>query len=319
MKVLFVNSTHKILLEKLQKAGFFCDYRPQISRSEIETIVHNYDGVVIRSKISFDKDLIDKALRLKFIARVGAGLENIDLPYAAAKQILCLNSPEGNRDAVAEHALGMLLALFNNLPRANVEVKSGFWRREANRGIELKGKTVGIIGYGNMGAAFAQRLQGFGVRVISYDKYKTDYADGFTQEVDLEQIFEQSDVLTLHVPLTEETTYLFDNQFIRRFLKNIFLINTSRGKVVQTRALVSALRQGKVLGAALDVLEYENKSLEHSQPKKWAEEFQQLIDFEQVILSPHVAGWTHESKIKLAEILADKIIDWKLKREASEM
>jgi D-3-phosphoglycerate dehydrogenase len=235
-------------------------------------------------------------------------MENIDVTYAESKGIKCLHAPEGNRDAVAEHAVGMLLALFNNIPRADKEVREGKWIREGNRGIELMGKTVGIIGYGNMGSAFAERLKGFGVKVLVYDKYKKDFGNEFVRETSLEDIFDQADVLSLHTPLTPETTYLVDDAFLKKFRKNIYVINTARGKCLNTTDLVNNLDSGKVSGACLDVLEYEMVSFENLDVHALPEAFQRLIKSDKVILSSHIAGWTHESNEKIAEILAKKIV-----------
>jgi len=308
-KILFVDSTHQILPEKLSNAGFYCDYKPDIEEKEINKIISEYEGLIIRSKIKIDKTIIDKATNLKFIGRVGAGLENIDTPYAENKGIKCFNSPEGNRDAVGEHALGMLLCLFNNIIKADTEVRNGQWIREENRGTEIKGKTVGIIGYGNMGSAFAQRLKGFGAQVIAYDKYKFNYSDEYVTEKTLDDLFNKTDILSLHVPLTDETHLMVDDQFIHQFKKNIYLINTARGKVLKTKDLVKNLQSGKILGAALDVLEYEKTSFEslHSN-EELPDAFSYLIKSNRVILTPHIAGWTHESNVKLSEFLADKII-----------
>jgi D-3-phosphoglycerate dehydrogenase len=309
IKILFVDSTHQILPEKLSNAGFYCDYNPDIEEKEINEIISEYDGLIIRSKIKIDKTIIDKATNLKFIGRVGAGLENIDIPYAENKGIKCFNSPEGNRDAVGEHALGMLLCLLNNIIKADTEVRNGQWIREENRGTEIKGKTVGIIGYGNMGSAFAQRLKGFGAQVIAYDKYKFNYSDEYVTEKTLDDLFNKTDILSLHIPLTDETHLMVDDQFIHQFKKNIYLINTARGKVLKTEDLVKNLQSGKILGAALDVLEYEKTSFEslHANEKLPAA-FNYLIKSNRLVLTPHIAGWTHESNIKLSDFLADKII-----------
>jgi len=308
-KILFVDSTHEILSDKLAKAGFICDYKPEINGNEIINIIPNYEGLVIRSKIKVDKSFIDKATNLKFIGRVGAGLENIDVEYAEKKGIKCFNSPEGNRDAVGEHALGLLLCLLNNVLKADAEVRKGLWIRENNRGTEIKGKTVSIIGYGNMGGAFAQRLRGFGAHVIAYDKYKFNYSDEYVTEKTLNDIFEETDILSLHIPLTDETQFMINDHFINQFKKNIYLINTARGKVVKTDDLIKNIRSGKVIGAALDVLEYEQTSFEnlHS-AEKIPETFEYLTKSDRVLLTPHIAGWTHESNIKLSEFIADKII-----------
>jgi D-3-phosphoglycerate dehydrogenase len=290
--------------------GFQCVDFTGYNSDDCKHIIGDYFGAVIRSKITFDADMLSAATQLRFIARVGAGMESIDVEYAKSKGIVCFNSPEGNRDAVAEHALGMLLNLLNNLNRADAEVRKGIWRREANRGIEIKGKTIGIIGYGNMGGAFAQRLKGFGCNVLAYDKYKTGFSDEFVTECDMETIFAEINILSLHVPLTAETRYLVNEEYIRKFRNNIWLINTSRGPVVNTASLVEALKSGKVSGAALDVLEYEKTSFEAMDAEAFPEPLKQLVSFENVILSPHIAGWTVESKYKLAKVLADKIRAW---------
>lgn len=306
-KILFVDDTHPILKEELTAMGFQCDDFTGISSEECRQIIGEYFGAVIRSKITFDVEMLKAASQLKFIARVGAGMESIDVDYAKEKGIECFNSPEGNRDAVAEHALGMLLSMMNNLNRADKEVRNGIWRREANRGIEIKGKTIGIIGYGNMGGAFAQRLMGFSCNVLAYDKYKTGFSDEFVTESNMDRIFDESDILSLHVPLTAETRYLVDEVYLNRFCKNIRLINTSRGPVVNTAGLVEALKTGKVQGAALDVLEYEKTSFEAMDAQAFPAPLKYLAEAENVILTPHIAGWTVESKYKLAKVLADKI------------
>jgi D-3-phosphoglycerate dehydrogenase len=309
MNVLFVDSTHDRLPEKLSQSGFNCDYKPDIKPEDIIKIIPKYDGIIIRSKIRIDKTIIDEAINLKFIGRVGAGLENIDVEYANQKGIKCFNSPEGNRDAVGEQALGMLLALFNNILKADFEVRGGKWIREGNRGLEIKGKTIGIIGYGNMGGAFAQRLKGFEANVIAYDKYKLDYSNEYVTEKGLEDLFEQTDILSINVPLTEETQFMVNDEFINRFKKDIYIINTARGKVLKTEDLVKNMKSGKVLGAALDVLEYEQVSFENLHADNdLPEAFQYLINSKNVVLTPHIAGWTRESNIKLSEFLADKII-----------
>lgn len=307
MKILFLDSNHPLLHETLQKAGHTCDLNYQWTKEEIINSIHLYDGIVIRSKIKITKEIIDKALKLKFIARAGAGMENIDVEYAESKGVRCLHAPEGNRDAVGEHAIGMLLSLFNNLCRANKEVREGKWIREGNRGIELMGKTVGIIGYGNMGSAFAERLKGFGVKVLAYDKYKSSFGNNFIIESTLDQIFEQVDVISLHTPLTEETHYMINDSFINNFKKNIYIINTARGKCLNTADLVKNIKSGKVAGACLDVLEYEVISFENLDAANLPEPFQYLIQSEKVMLSPHIGGWTIESNQKIARVLAEKI------------
>ncbi|MCE9540185.1 MAG: 2-hydroxyacid dehydrogenase [Bacteroidetes bacterium] len=307
MNILFLDSNHPLLHETLQKAGHICDLNYQWTKDEILNSIHLYDGIVIRSKIKITKEIIDKALKLKFIARAGAGMENIDVEYAESKGVQCLHAPEGNRDAVAEHAIGMLLSLFNNLCRANKEVRKGKWIREGNRGIELMGKTVGIIGYGNMGSAFAERLKGFGVTVLVYDKYKSNFGNDFIIESTLDSIFEQADVISLHTPLTEETHYMINDSFINNFKKNIYIINTARGKCLNTADLVKNIKSGKVAGACLDVLEYEVLSFENLNVVNLPEPFQYLMQSEKVMLSPHIGGWTIESNQKIASVLAEKI------------
>jgi D-3-phosphoglycerate dehydrogenase len=306
-KILFIDNAHAALIEDLSSAGFQCDYFPDYTLKDYEDVIASYVGVIIRSKIRMDQQMIDKAVNLKFIGRVGAGMESIDVAYAESKGIACLNSPEGNRDAVGEHAVGMLLCMFNKLNIADSQMRAGIRDREANRGIEIKGKTIGIIGYGNMGSAFAQRLQGFEANVIAYDKYKKDFGNEYVQEVSLDEVFASADVLSIHLPLNDECRYMIDEAFIAQFQKNFFLINTARGGVVKTDALVEALKQDKILGACLDVIEYENFSFEGIETGDLPPAYHYLIHAENVLLSPHVAGWTHESKYKLARVLADKI------------
>jgi D-3-phosphoglycerate dehydrogenase len=260
--VLFIDSVHPRLQKELEAAGFTCDLHYEWDREKIAKELPNYIGVVIRSRIKLDKELIDMGTNLKFIARAGAGMENIDVHHAHTKGIHCIHAPEGNRDAVGEHALGMLLSLFNNICRANQQVRNLEWIREGNRGVELQGKTVGIIGYGNMGSAFAQRLKGFGVNVLAYDKYKKSFSDDYAKEATLEELFERTDVLSLHIPLTDETKYMINSSFLEKFRKNIYVINTARGKALKTDDLVAQIKKGKVLGACLDVLEYESLSFE---------------------------------------------------------
>lgn len=308
-KILFIDDAHTTLIDELRLAGFQCDYFPDYSLTDYEKIIPDYFGIIIRSKILMDQKMIDKAKNLAFIGRVGAGMESIDVEYAASKGIACLNSPEGNRDAVGEHALGMLLCLFNKLKFADLQIREGIRDREGNRGIEIKGKTIGIIGYGNMGSAFAQRLKGFEANVIVYDKYKKDFSNECVTEVSLSGIFAHADIVSFHVPLTEETNYMFDEAFIQKFKKDFYLINTSRGGVVKTDALVDALKRGKVKGACLDVIEYEKFSFEEMKISELPPAYRYLIKSDNVLLSPHVAGWTVESKYKLAKVLADKIIE----------
>ena len=308
-RILITDDIHPVLCEKLRDAGMQCDVLTDLDYDGILQIVGQYDALVVRSKIAIDRNFIDNALNLKCIGRVGAGMETIDVAYAESRGIRCLNSPEGNRTAVGEHAVGLLLALFNKICKADCEVRCGKWLREDNRGLEVSGKTVAIIGFGNMGSSFARCLSGFGCRIIAYDKYKTGYAPDYVKEVSLPQVFEQADVVSFHVPLTDETHYYADQSFFNAFRKNIYLLNTSRGAVVQTSALVEALKNGKVSGAALDVLEYENMAKDGLGSDNMPEEMKYLIGCQNVVLTPHVAGWTVESKVKLASVLADKIIN----------
>ncbi|HXP50341.1 MAG TPA: 2-hydroxyacid dehydrogenase [Bacteroidia bacterium] len=307
-KVLFIDSVHTRLQKELEAAGLVCDMQYEWDRGTIASKLPEYIGIVIRSRIKLDKELISKGTNLKFIARAGAGMENIDVEFAETKGIKCLHAPEGNRDAVGEHALGMLLALLNNICRANNEVRQGHWIREGNRGTELQGKTIGIIGYGNMGSAFAQRLKGFGVNVLAYDRYKKNFSDEFAKEAPLQELFEKADVLSLHIPLTDETRFMVDGAFLEKFRKNIYVINTARGKVLKTDGLVECMKKGKVLGACIDVLEYESLSFEGLDQNKLPEAFQYLLKSDRVILTPHIAGWTHESNEKISAVLAQKIL-----------
>jgi D-3-phosphoglycerate dehydrogenase / 2-oxoglutarate reductase len=306
-KVLFIDTVHPVLQDDLMSFGYDCDHFEYHTEEDYANIIHRYAGVIVRSKIKLDKTILSRGTNLKFIARVGAGMENIDVEYARSKGIQCLNAPEGNRDAVGEHAVGMLLMLLNNMRKADREVREGIWIREGNRGVEIDGKTIGIIGYGNMGSAFARRLCGFGTTVLAYDKYKSNYSDQYVTETDMQTIFDKTDILSLHVPLTEETTWLVNDHYISRFKKPIFLINTARGKVLKTSDLVRNLKTGKVRGAALDVLEYEKLSFEDIDQDSLPDDFKYLIQSDNVVLSPHIAGWTHESNYKMAKVIAGKI------------
>lgn len=300
---------HPAFTELLVKEGFLIFDATKFSREQILDIIHEYHGMAVRSRILIDRELIDKAQNLKFIARAGAGMESIDTEYAALKSVECINSPEGNRDALAEHAVGMLLSMMNRLHIADREVRAGKWVREGNRGHELGGKTVGIIGYGNMGSAFAKRLKGFDVHVIAYDKYKTGFSNEFVKEVSLEILFKESNVLSLHIPLTEESRYMVNDTFINAFQHSIYLINTARGKILDTSSLVRGIESGKIISAALDVLEYENTSFENllTNTDSTPLPLKYLLNSEKVILSPHIAGWSFESNEKIARILVDKI------------
>jgi D-3-phosphoglycerate dehydrogenase len=307
-KVLFIDSNHPILHETLINAGFECDLFWDKPKEELINLIPFYDGIVIRSKFKITAEIIDTAKNLKCIARAGAGMENIDVDYATQKGIACVHAPEGNRDAVGEHAVAMLLNLFNNINKADRELRNGKWIREGNRGIELKGKTVGIIGFGNMGSSFANCLLGFGCTILVYDKYKKNFGNNKIKEVSLEVIFEHADIISLHTPLTDETNYLLNNSFFTSFKKSIYVINTARGKCLNTSDLVENMKSGKVLGACLDVLEYESVSFEQINSDEIPKPLQYLIHSDKTILTPHIAGWTHESNIKIAEVLARKII-----------
>jgi D-3-phosphoglycerate dehydrogenase len=309
-KVLFVDNVHPILKDRLSSRGILCIDGTKMSRTEIEMELMYAFGIVIRARFTLDKEFLKSAKQLKFIARSGSGLENIDQSYCKERNILLFNSPEGNRNAVAEHALGMLLTLLNKINQADKQVKNGVWDREENRGEELDGKTIGLIGYGNNGAAFAKKLRGFDVKVLAYDKYKTGFGDHFVQECTLEAIFQQVDVVSFHIPLNKETKYFANDAFFDSFSKPVRLLNLSRGKIVNTKDLVSALKTKKVVGACLDVLEFETKSFESFFEQHLPEEFDYLIHSENVILTPHVGGWTTESYFKLSNVLADKILDW---------
>lgn len=306
MKILHLDTNHPLLIEQFSELGFENHEDYTSSKSEVEEKIHLYDGIVIRSRFSIDKTFLDKATNLKFIGRVGAGLENIDCDYAESKGIELIAAPEGNRNAVGEHTLGMLLSLFNKLNKADAEVRQGKWLREENRGIELDGKTVGLIGYGNMGKAFAKKLRGFDVEVIFHDLLQ-GIEDENASQVSLQELQQKADVLSLHTPQTELTINMVNEEFINQFAKSFWIINTARGKSVVTKDLVSALQSGKVLGAGLDVLEYEKSSFENLFTGDLPEDFQYLVQAENVLLSPHVAGWTVESKIKLAQTIVDKV------------
>jgi D-3-phosphoglycerate dehydrogenase len=308
-KVLFIDSVHAILEERLAKLGVICEHDYTSNKQEIEAKINNYQGVVIRSRFTLDTTFFDAATNLKFVARSGAGLENIDVTYAEKKGVKIIHSPEGNMDAVGEHSIGALLMLFNQLKKGDEEVRKGIWDREGNRGLELSGKTVGIIGYGFMGSSLAKKLMGFDVTILAYDKYKTSFSSNYIQEVSLEELKTKADIISIHLPLTEETNYYIDTHFINSCAKPFYLINTARGNHVKTADLVQALKSGKILGACLDVLEYETKSFETISAEQLPQDFVYLTQSENVILSPHVAGWTVESYIKLSSVLADKIED----------
>ncbi|WP_040279336.1 2-hydroxyacid dehydrogenase [Psychroserpens damuponensis] len=306
MKILHLDQNHPLLIEQLNALGYTNDEDYTSPKEAIENKIHQYDGFIIRSRFKIDAPFLDAAKHLKFIGRVGAGLENIDCEYAAHKGIKLIAAPEGNRNAVGEHSLAMVLSLFNKLNTADRDVRLGKWQREENRGLELDGKIVGLIGYGNMGKAFAKKLRGFDVEVLCYD-LKENVGDENAKQVSLKELQNKADVLSLHTPETPLTINMINSEFIDGFKKSFWLINTARGKSVVTNDLVSALETGKILGAGLDVLEYEKSSFENLFTTEMPNAFKYLIAAENVILTPHVAGWTIESKEKLAQTIVDKI------------
>ena len=305
--ILITDNVHQIMIETFEKSGYTCDYFPDYNSDQVLNSIEKYVGIIINSKTKIFRKEIDRAKKLKFIGRLGSGMEIIDVEYAKSKGIKSFSVPEANCDAVGEHAIGMLLSLFNNLNNADKEVRNFQWNREKNRGFEISGKTIGIIGCGNMGYSFAKKLKGFDARVIAYDKYKKSYGDSYVEETDLCTLQKEADILSMHVPLTEETRYMFNQSFIDTFHKKFFLINTARGPIVDTKSLISGLQSQKIKGAVLDVLEYEESSFEKIDLNTNTD-FQTLIKFHNVLLSPHIAGWTIESKFKLSKVLADKII-----------
>jgi D-3-phosphoglycerate dehydrogenase len=301
-KILIADDIHPIFIEEVEADGYLCDYQPKIKLDEALQIIGGYEGLVIRSKFNVDQQVMDAGKNLRFICRAGAGMDNVDDAYALQKGIKLINASEGNMDAVGEHCIGMLLALMNNFKIADAEIRAGEWKREANRGYELKGKTVGIIGYGFMGKSFAKKLSGFEVNVIAYDKYKTGFSDKYAREVSMEEIVKHSDVLSLHIPLTAETDGLVNDEYLFHFKKPIFFINASRGKVAKVQAILNAIKQGKILGAGLDVLEVEKFPALAGQ--EW---FDELMQSNKVILTPHIAGWTFDSYRRISEVMADKL------------
>jgi D-3-phosphoglycerate dehydrogenase len=310
MKILALDSNHELLNQGLRDAGFVVEEDYHSPKETLLEKMDSYDGIIIRSRIPLDKEFLEKATQLKFIGRVGAGLENIDEEYAAQRGIILFNAPEGNRDSVAEHTVAMLLILLHRIRIADSEVRTGIWKREENRGDEMMHKTIGIIGYGNMGKAFAQRLKGFEVEVICYD-ILPHKGDENARQVELAELFEKADIISLHTPQTPSTKGMINANFLMNFKKPIYFINTARGKSVITRDLVEALQNGKIKGACLDVHEYEKSSFENMNLEELPPDFQYLIQSDQVILTPHIAGWTIQSKQKLAEVILNKIVDWK--------
>lgn len=311
-KVLFIDEVHESLWNGLTELGFECIDGTSLRLDEAKIAAQNAYGIVIRSRFTMNEDFLSTANELAFIARSGAGMENIDVQYCQINNIELFNAPEGNRQAVAEHALGMLLALFNKLIQGNAQVRNGVWDREGNRGVELSGKTVGIIGYGNNGSSFARVLSGLGCEVLAYDKYKKGFGNEYVNESSLDRIKEEADILSFHVPQTEETLYYFNSSFLEEFKKPIYLINLSRGKIVEIKALNEGIKNKKVLGACLDVLEYEKKSFANfiGNENQIPGDLKTLMTFDNVIFSPHVGGWTVESYKKLSDTLLTKIKHW---------
>jgi D-3-phosphoglycerate dehydrogenase len=306
-KVLITDAVHLVLIEGLEAANYECHYEPEISYERVKRRIADYEGLIINSKILVDASFLDSATKLEFVARLGSGREVVDIPYAKSKGINVYFSPEGNSNAVAEQALGMLLALANNLLRADREVRQKIWQREANRGFELRGKTIGIIGFGHTGSAFAKKLSSMEMTILAYDKYKTNYTSDYTyvKECDLETLQKEADIISFHLPLTLETKHYCDADFLASCKENVIIVNTSRGNVVKTTDLLLALQQKKIKGACIDVFENEKVSTYSDSEKTMYEE---LYQFENVVLSPHIAGWTHESKYLLAKTLLDKIL-----------
>jgi D-3-phosphoglycerate dehydrogenase len=309
-RVIFVDSVHQILFERLIKMNWECHDKTHLNANDIIPLLDQYEGIVIRSKIKLTAEILSKCRNLKFIARAGSGLENIDLDFCSKNNIHVFSSPEGNRDAVAEHAMGMLLMLNNHLKRVDQQVREGVWIRAENRGFELKGKTIALMGYGVMANAFAQRLKGFDVTVLAYDKFKTNFSDEFAKEATLEEIYAKADILSIHTNYHTDNKYLVNHQFIQSFKKAFILINTARGFNVNTTDLVNGLKSKKIIGACLDVLEYESVSFETVPDIESSEALRYLGKAENVIFSPHIAGWTYESHFKLSNVLADKIEYW---------
>lgn len=305
-KVLITDNVHKIMLSEFEKAGFTCDYFPDITNDDVYNSIEQYEGIIINSRTKMLKKQIDKAKNLKFIGRLGSGMEIIDVEYAKIKEIKSFSVPEGNRDAVAEHAIGMLLSLFNNLNRADKELRNFEWNREKNRGIEIGGKIIAIIGYGNTGKALAKKLSGFDVEVLTYDKYLNNYTDNFAKEATMQEIFKKADIVSFHLPLTKETHFLCNDKYVNKFKKDIFIINSSRGEIIDLEKIFFQIKSKKIKGMCLDVFENEKVDTLSKNEIKF---YSKLYELDSIILSPHIAGWTIESKYKIAELLTKKILN----------
>ena len=305
MKIIIIDIINNSIISKLEKNGVKCELNYFSNKSDIKKIINKYDGIIIRSRFKIDKDFLDQGTNLKFIVRAGSGMENIDVEYAESKGIKCLNAAAGNAQAVAEHALSILLNLFNKISIANNQVKNGIWKREQNRGIELSGKTIGIIGFGNNGSAFTRILKGFDVKLLCYDKYLKKY----DFQSSMEEIFKCADIISLHIPLNLETRYIINDDFIKKCRKPFYLINTSRGKCVKNSAIVKGLKEKKILGVCLDVIENEEISFEKILLNKNDRDLKYILESEATILTPHIAGWTEESNIKISNIVSEKILN----------
>ncbi|CAL1520597.1 NAD(P)-dependent oxidoreductase [Chitinophaga sp. MM2321] len=303
-KVLITAKAHPYLIDQLQNNGFEVIYEPSVSYDEVYSSIHDCIGLIVTTRIRVDKHIIDHAPNLEWIGRLGSGMELIDVPYAESKGIHCVSSPEGNRDAVGEQAVGMLLCLLNNVLKSNLELREGIWERDGNRAFELEGRTVGIIGYGNTGSAFARKLKGFDVNILAYDKYKQGFGTADVKEVTMEQLFKESDVVSVHLPLTAETQHLANTAFFKSFAKPVWFMNTARGKLVNNRDLIAALEEGIVAGACLDVLENEKMS-SYTQEEK--EQLAYFLKARNVVVTPHIAGYSHEASIKMARIVLEKL------------